>query len=233
MGLIKKILRLTKRNYPKGRAFNLASDSNILKTHSALGNSEVAAINSATEILFSILPDNENFTTEDATRWEQRLGLITNPAVSLVDRKLAIIRKMNHPGDIPARQSGGYLENQLRASGFDVYVHANTLGQAPADIFSPDCIGIWETSENCEHGEIEHGQVMTGSIWQNTVANFIDEQKDEYFNVGGFLFYIFYIGGENLGDFASVPSARKNEFRQLILKLKPAHTVGMLFINYD
>jgi len=31
---------------------------------------------------------------------------------------------------------------------------------------------------------------------------------------------------------ADIPSVRKDEFRQLILKIKPAQTVGYLFINY-
>ena len=209
------------------------SEKSILKrSHSALGESEVRAINSATEILFTILPDNDNFTVQDAQRWEQRLGLISNDAVNLEDRKLAIIRKMNHPGDIPARQSADYMEQQLRAAGFDVYVFQNVNGLTPADILGTAETEIWETSEGCEHGAIEHGTTTGGSIWRDAVANFVKAEDDEFFNVGDDLFYLFYIGGETLGDFASIPAARRDEFRQLVLKVKPVHTVGLLFINY-
>src|SRR5690606_32537660 len=71
------------------------------------------------------LPDNDGFTADDATDWERRLGMIYSPLVPLADRKLAILRKMNHPGTIKARQNWLYVEGQLRAAGFDVYVHEN------------------------------------------------------------------------------------------------------------
>jgi len=49
---------------------------------------------------------------------------------------------------------------------------------------------------------------------------------------GVFLTRILFVGGVTVGSFANVPLARKNEFRQLILKSKPLHAVGYLFINY-
>lgn len=229
-----KIIQLTKQLYPTGRAFRIPDNGVLDKTHKALAESEKDTFNDAVSILDSALPDNDNFTELDATLWEERLGMITNPLVSLSDRKKAIIRKMNHPGSIPARQSHDYLQNSLQLAGFNVFVHENIPTLSPADIIGPELTGIAEHSEDVEHMEtgMEHGDTETGSVFYNVVANNIDEEKDTYFNVGDNLRSTFYIGGEVLGDFANVPEIRKKEFRQLILRIKPVQSIAFLFINY-
>ena len=121
------ILKLSKQLYPKGRAFRIPFASDIEKIHEGLAISENDAFASAIGILDSILPDNNNFTDEDATTGERRLGLITNETTTLNERKLAIQRKMKHPGTIKARQHYLYLERELRNAGFDVYVHENRI----------------------------------------------------------------------------------------------------------
>jgi hypothetical protein len=122
---ISDILKLTKQLYPTGRAFNLKPGSIFEKLHTGLGQSELRAWQDANAILNSILPDNDNFTTDDATQWEIRLGLITNTSISLADRKAAILRKMNHPGSIKARQNYLYVQDQLQTAGFNVNVFEN------------------------------------------------------------------------------------------------------------
>ena len=59
----------------------------------ALSLSENQAYNDALAIQNSILPDNAEFTADDATDWERRLGMIISPLVDLELRKLAIRRK--------------------------------------------------------------------------------------------------------------------------------------------
>ncbi len=125
MSTLEKIKKLGKTLYPTGRAFKIPFEGVFDKLNSALSESETRAFDDAVSILDSALPDNDNFTTGDATDWERRLGLITNPAVPLSDRKLAIIRKIRHPGNIPARQNFLYLQGQLQDAGFDVFVFEN------------------------------------------------------------------------------------------------------------
>src|SRR5687767_5121626 len=114
MSVIEKIITLTKQLYPTGRAFRVAVDSYKLRLHNALAISEAQAYADALSTLDSALPDNDDFTEEDAAAWEHRLGLISNELVPLETRKAAIIRKMNHPGTVPARQHYTYLESQLQ-----------------------------------------------------------------------------------------------------------------------
>lgn len=233
MTVEEKLLKLTKQLYPTGRAFRLTEGSYKERLHKALLKSEARAYADCVSILNSALPDNEDFTTQDASQWEHRLGLITNDAVSLEERMAGIRRKMNHPGTIPARQHYLYLESQLQAAGFDVYVYENRF---------PDGLGGYttktpedftgSTSNVVQHGDIQHGDAQHGTGSWNLIVNNLDETLDQTFNIGSNLRSTFFIGGPYEGEYASVDDNRKLEFRQLILRIKPVQTVGYLLINY-
>ena len=217
----------------------------------ALLVSEEQLVLDSLSILDSILPDNDNFTVYDAELWEQRLGLISNPLVSLADRKLAIIRKMNHPGDILARQSADYIQGQLQLAGFNVYVHENLNGQSPQSIIAnanaPFTLGSFQLNDQqlgdpfsvfdefFDEVQLNDSQLgdfqLSENVFNNKVVNNIEAQKDVFFNYGS-IERTFVIGGQTFGTFADVDNQRELEFRQLILKLKPAQTVGFLLINY-
>lgn len=247
-----QFVKISKQLYPSGRAFRIAEGSELEKLHEALSVSELKLHSDSLSILDSILPDNANFSEVDASMWESRLGLITNESVSLEDRKLAIIRKMNHPGNIPARQSWDYLQDSLRAAGFDVYVYENLDLLSPEDFLSL-------SGNYGQLGEFQLGDQMLGDtytfysdlfdfvqlndqqlgsfqlneyIFLNKIANNIEESFDSTFNVGDNLRSTFFIGGDPFGTFADVDVNRKAEFRQLILRLKPVQAIGFMFVNY-
>ena len=237
MATIDKIRFLTKKLYPTGRAWNLPDDSVFDKVHTGLAESEADAFDDAVSILDAILPDNDNFTVDDAERWEERLGMVVqSTTVSLADRKLAIKRKMNHPGTVPARQNWLYLQEQLQAAGFDVYVYENIFSgetQSPTDIIGPNDVGIAVHADECEHAsDLEHGDGELGSVYEDCVANYIDQTLDAWFDIGDNFRNTFYISGPYIDQFGNVPADRRAEFRQLILRIKPVQTVGFLFINY-
>lgn len=230
---IQTIVKLSRQLYPKGRAFKMPVGGVLEKLHYALAVSENQAYADAKSVLDSLLPDNDNFTANDATAWERRLGLITSTGVSLADRKLAIQRKLNYPGNSAARGHYLFLQRQLRAAGFDVYVFENRFPAYPDtyETMAPDELdptGLVEV----QHGDFQHGDQQHGSYWGNLVANNIDEDRDLNFDVGDNLRSTFFVGGTPVGTFANVDEDRKEEFRQLILRLKPTQTVGYLFINY-
>ena len=217
---IDKIKKLTKQLFPTGRAFNYPIGGGLDKLMSALAESEKRAIDDNYSVLDQILPDSSNFSADDATKWENRLGMITVSGVSLSDRKESIKRKMNHPGTSPARQSHDYLQNGLRAAGFDVYVHENVSG-------SPVLGTIIQS------GQIQSGQLQSGSMpYLFKVVNSLDAEVDSNFVVSNNFRSVFLVGGSVSGTSADVQQLREKEFRQLILKLKPANTVAFLKINY-
>lgn len=212
----------------------MPTGSFLEKLHIGLNQSEARAYADAVSILDSALPDNANFTSDDATAWEVRLGLITNLAVPLADRKLAIIRKMNHPGTIKARQHYLYIQGQLQAAGFAVYVYENIFSDGMGGFITKDPLivsgGIGGAKFQLADRQL--GDRQLGPRFINIIANHIDEALDTIFDVGANLRSTFFIGGGYLGTFANVDADRKDEFRQLILKLKPVQEVGFLFINY-
>jgi hypothetical protein len=246
-----KFLTLTKQLYPRGRAWKLFNNSWFERLHKGLAQSEARVYSDSIAILNSILPDNDNFTADDATDWERRLGLINSPLVPLADRKLAILRKMNHPGTIKARQHYLYIEGQLQAAGFDVYVYENFGELLPADfIVIPDIASLDEANLD----EFNLGDATTvypnlfglpnldefnlgefnldEEVYLNKIVNNIPTEADSYFDIGQTARATFFIGGPTAGSFANVPLIRRDEFRKLILTLKPVQNVGYLLINY-
>ncbi|MGB0881431.1 MAG: hypothetical protein ACPGSO_00650 [Vicingaceae bacterium] len=236
-------LKLTKRFLPKGRAFKAPINGALYRTYNALSLSESRAYEDTLSILDSILPDNNNFTTEDAEDWERRLGLITNNSVPLSDRKLAIERKYNHPGTIPARQHYLYIEHELQAAGFNVNVIENRqfVGFGNYDLlYIPSgTVSGFEMGDNNEMGnDVEMGGSFSNEF--EIVTNHIDSIKDEnFFNLVPnqatyelMLRSSFFVANGNYSTPVNVLASRKNEFRQLILKLKPAQSIGLLNVNY-
>lgn len=196
------------------------------KLHTGLSVSEAQVYEDAKSILNAILPDNDNFTIDDATDWERRLGMITNQSTSLYNRKLAIIRKLQYPGKNPAKGHYLNLERELQLAGFDVYVHENI----PA--ITPFAFSGINTTQTIQHGQIQHAQQnQHGLTYTNKIANHIDESKDLYFNLGGSYKSSFFIA-DAYGGLANVPLSRKAEFRQLILRIKQVQSIGFLYINY-
>lgn len=225
MVVFDKIIQLTRSLYPTGRTFKMPYGGFLEKLHLGFAISEAQAYDDATAILYSILPDNANFTVYDAIDWERRLGLITNNLISLDNRKSAIIRKLNSPGLNPAKGHYLNLQRELQLAGFDVYVFENIPAQTPFS-FS----GI-NTKATLQHAQIQHGQYNHGYTYTNKIANYIDEAKDLHFSLGGTYKSTFFIS-DLYGGKANVPLSRKNEFRQLILKIKQVQSIGFLYINY-
>ena len=235
-----KIMALTRQLYPTGRAFKMPAGGWLEKLHHALGISEAKAYNDAVSLLNGLLPDNPNFTEEDASTWEVRLGMIDGTGTPLEDRKLAIRRKYNHPGNIKARQHYLYVQGQLLAAGFDVYVHENRFddGAYGYETRTPVEIAGYGGVAGTQHGNgLQHGaDVQHGGKWAQQVVNSINNTEDAAFNPGSHLRNTFFIGGADLSSpstaYAYVPANREREFRKLILTLKPAHMVAYLFIVY-
>lgn len=235
MSVLNKIKKLTEQLYPTGRAFKIPKESFFEKLIEALNESEKRAYDDAVSTIDSVIADNDDFTEADATDWERRLGLITGEGVSLEDRKLAILRKYNHPGEIKARNHYLFLQKQLRDAGFDVYVHENRFDYGDGTFYtlSPrDIDPSYPISNNMYSPYNQYGQLQYGGTLGNKVVNHINESLDAPFNIGSSFRASFFIGGPYLGDWAIVDLNRKNEFRQIILKTKPTQTVGFLFVNF-
>jgi len=221
-----KILAMHEQLLPTGRAFAMRGDR--LRFYTALSRLEAKAYEDAISILDSLIPDNSRFSSQDATDWERRLGLITNLSIPIETRELSILRKMGFP-----QPNGHYLflQKQLQDAGFDVYVHENRFAVYPDgyETQNPATINPNILSE-VEHGKFQHG--IQSHYLNNIVVNSIYNEQDISFNIGNNLKFTFFIGGSTLGTYANVDSQREQEFRQLILQIKQVRHVAILFINY-
>jgi hypothetical protein len=179
----------------------------------ALCKSEQRAYQFALSTLDRILPDNDNFTAEDATEWERRLNISGGTGyVPLETRKATILRKMQFPGGFLNRQNYRYLKAQLILAGYDVTVTENyfPIGTATAVVHSLGSVHSLNT---------KHGNAI---LFDDIIANSIE--KGEVFNIDSYQ-GIFYIDGE-------VPANSITAFRQLVLTLKPVNTVAILRLTY-
>ncbi len=204
----------------------------------ALNVSNAEAIVAADSIMYSIIPDNDNFTEYDAIQWERRLAIYTGAGTPLADRKAAILQKMAYPGTDAPRGAASYLQAQLQLAGFDVYVYQNRF---------PDGFGGWTTKTpseilgvpvgNATLGSFDLGQLNLGSAYADEgiyyIANYLEVEREEGITVVDDEYrFTFFITGPTVDSYATVLGARAIELRQLILQLKPAQTVGFMFINY-
>jgi uncharacterized protein YmfQ (DUF2313 family) len=232
-----EILTLTKQLYPDGTAYATKNGGFKERLHKALNISIAGAIDDAAAVLNSQLPDNSNFTEEDATVWEKFLGIYRETPVLLSDRIKAIVRKLNYPGVVKPREARAFIEWQLQSAGFDVYVYENRFETLPGvfnALTGEEILGYSATSAvfgGIEYGELEYGSEYTISD-VSLAARYLDERLDNLFNINNYR-ATFIVAGSTITDFATVTASRKREFRKMILSLKPLQTVGILFVKYS
>jgi hypothetical protein len=239
--LVTELSNLVNELYPTGRAFYKPKGGTFDLLHDAINLSFLRFVKKYRNLIDASIPDNENFTADDASFLEFKYGLIDGTGNDLELRKSALRRKMGHPNNIKGRQSKNFIENQLRISGFNVRVFENTPTFASVGIGSVTSnIPIYKTPgevsgsvvDTTQHGgDTQHGEgTFHGGVTFEVVANKID--PDESYGVGDNLWASFFICGENLGENAIIPESRRREFRELVLKLKPAHLAAYIFVNF-
>lgn len=226
------LLNLAIQLYPTGRAWWLPENSNLANLHAGLNVSLLRLANDAYGIIDSSFPDNESFDDSDADFWENIYGIAYNPALTIQQRRAVLYQRMAYPNNILPRQSHTYIEAQLRQAGFNVHVYENIFYdifgihyyKTPADILGTMPGNVQHGGTTQHGGSTEHG----GGNFE-VIANKLDEES---YSPGGVLWPTFFIAGDLIDQTATISLTRKTEFRELVLKLKPAHTVAYIFINY-
>lgn len=230
--MIEKLYRLSRRLLPTGRAFRQPYSGVADKIDRGIINIEAATTTDILSLLNSILADNDKFSVYDCRDWEVRLGLISNESLTVEQRRAAILRKYNHPGTIPARQNYRYLERELRAAGFDVYVHENRFDDGMYGYESVSASEAGLSGIAIQLGTIQLGDGLLGDGLFDKIANKIEYEPEYYFDAGSVLNRTFFISSIVLEYPAEIESSRREEFRELVLKIKPVQTVAFLNITY-
>jgi hypothetical protein len=231
-----QLLDLTDQLYPTGRAWRF-NGSQFEKLHRAINDVFFQLRADCVSLLNSSFPDNEYFNISDCIYWEGKLGIISNSALPLELRMQIIRNKMAFPRNIKARQGPAYINQQIELQGFTgvkIYENifydnnGNYYYKTPFEV-SGDILDVTQHGGITQHGNsTQHGD---GSF--EVIANDIE---NEVYSIGGNqnLYATFFIASAaSLYEKGIVESHRKQEFRELILKLKPAHLVAFTFINYQ
>lgn len=227
MSISDKIKALTQQLYPTGILFKIVSKTWKNAFVNGLIKCEARAYSDTLNILSGLLPDNDDFTSNDAERWESALKLPEISGLTLSERKMRITRKIGHPGGVLNRQSSEYLERQLHDAGFtNLFVYDNLSGQSPN-------VAMGESLEVYQLGNAQCGQRPLAQIYPKKIINSKVNEYDKNFMWGlGNLTPTFFISADPITATAQVNSTRESELRELILKIKPAGTVGYLNINF-
>jgi len=231
--------------YPTGRAWQQFDGHLLGALHAGLNVSFIRLIEDAYATINSTFPDTELFDLSDIELWEYRLGitpstatpleplalptlLTATPEPSELDtRRNRILQKLAYPNNVKPRQSRVFIEYQLRQAGFNVTVLENTLPyRTPEDVLG-DLPPPVMHDDDVQHGDnLQHG----GANFE-VIAN--KSEPGEDYSVGGEdnLYATFFIvkltePGLLALDETDIPVDREKEFRELVLKLKPAQTVA-------
>jgi hypothetical protein len=224
---------LASQLYPTGRAFYMNKGGVMDNTHQAFNRSFIRIINDCQSTIDSTLPDNDNFNADDCTLWEYRFGMVTNETLTLKERRSAIYRRMSRGRNVPARQHKNYIEAQLQLAGFDVFLYENGFIEGGVRVYKrPSDLAVLGTLSVQHGGNSQHGIGMQhGGSSSQIIAN--SYKSGELYSVAdNRLWATSFIGGNTLGSYATIPANREEEFRELVLKLKPAHLAFFTFINY-
>lgn len=238
-----ELIELTKQLYPTGKIWVLPEESIIQMFHHALNLSMVRLTEDVYSVVNSVLPDNKYFSKQDCSLWEYKLGLNTNDSLSVQERMTAIKDKMSYSYNSKYRQGKSFIEYRLQRAGFDVGVYENIVLDEEGKVVY-DSSGFPErihpkdvlisSGSGTRHGpNTRHGaSTKHGASNYDIVANSMFEEN---YSIGGDenLWATFYIcSKDGINQRAQIDKTRESEFRELVLKLKPAHTVAFLMINF-
>lgn len=229
IGIKSNVFRGIKDNlYPTGRAFYAPIGGNFDLFKNAIINVFSSFLLDVDLFFDSVFPDNENFDSRDADLWEYQLGMTQITGLTIEERRVNILLKLGYPNNVDSRTNSSFIESQLQAAGFDLYIHENVY-----PYIDPSDVANLSLDQNKHSDNLLHGQssLHGGGNFQ-VIANKID--SNEQFSIGSSenLYSTFFIGGPNLGDFATVDSNRESELREIVIKLKPLHTTAFIFINF-
>ncbi len=224
--------RMVELLYPTGTAWNLPENRNFAKFHEAINLSLLQAALDAQALLDATFPDNANFDASDCTLWEYRFGIEYNPALTTTQRRQNIYNAMAFPQGVLGRQSPSYIEQSLRDAGFDVHIYENIFFDGGGNLYQKtpqEVLGLVSTITQFGGNTQFGGTTQFGGGGFSVIAN---QETAESYSTGGNLWATFFISGDTIDTPANVSQFRQREFRRLVLKLKPAHTVAFLIVNF-
>lgn len=234
--------RLITRLFPRSEAWRVSLETALRKLVAGFSWLPAAARIFVDRIYLQLSPSGMDART--LPDWERQFG-INFPSTDEATRRLAIASKWAAMGG----QSPRYIEDVLRGAGFDVYVHEcwqlpsapPRTPHDPRDYAEDPLISTYQCLDDDDdpHECIDTRSGPQCTDWLVNEVNYIvndsltphapppipdDPARFPYF---------VYIGGETFPETATVPLARRTEFRELILSIVPVRHWIITLVEYD
>lgn len=233
------IFQTIKHLLPNAKAWRLTAENKQLSLFfKGLG----AAFDGFKAFFDSVWLDIFPATTRELDQWEEQFGL---PSANLTEQQRR--DRLGARWKALGGQSPAYIQNTLRAAGFDVYVHewwvdetqrgsvngsvTPTAKNPSTHLKDASALPFWRSGANndlamcggddmyCASSSSPPGYLLVN---KDGVSYTIDVDTDTHR-------YYLYIGGETFPDLAAVPAARQDEFETLCLRICPTEQwLGML-----
>ena len=231
------MINIFKHLLPTGRAWSLTHAKNLRKFFEAIAPETSEKPRDFAGALYEdIFPQ----TTRELAAWERQFGLPLSTSLTEQQSRDRLEARWRDQGG----QSPKYIQDTLRANGFDVYVHewwvpgteppigvkAQATARNPLTVINAEysavipMVDCGEPLAQCGEEFAAAGNYI-GRFGYPLVNKFIYDSDDVGYTIPDdptkWPFFM-YVGGQNFGDVAEVPAARRYEFEELILRIRPA-----------
>ena len=241
-----------------GEGNNFISSSNLKGSNSAVFLAKIKSLEEIYQKLFNLLkqriPDNEIFDNTDILNWERVLGLVQNNSISDDIRKERILSKQTYYLEELGQRE--LIEKRLRENGFDVYVHENRYPNEPietqvgfAECGFAECGGYILTDGDYIYKQPEPYTEICANYIDSEIDSKLTESEtgaecglvecgqfecsnDYSIDIDSFNQSVFFVSAEIYPNKSNIDISRKDEFRQIILSLKPITDIALLYVNY-
>lgn len=235
------MLNLIRRLLPRSRAFRLAIGSTIERLFRGWATLPESIKDEADLLADDIRPDRTRFLPE----LEHQFGL--SGTGTEAERRRALAAAWKATGG----QSPRYLQDVLQEAGFDVYVHewweppdvAPRTPRDPRDYVGPVLEGRVQAKADsdptqvCARADNTPGQPQANAwlagdplYFANLLGN--PTKPPPVPDDPATWPYFVYVGGRFFPNHAQVPAARREEFRELLLRLFPADLWIVTLVDY-
>jgi hypothetical protein len=215
------ISRTIRHLLPSGRAWRATIDKPLRRFFAGLGNSLQAFRANFDAVAEDLYPA----TTRILSEYEEQFGLYPS-TLETQERRDRIDAAWKARGG----QSPRYIRDTLQAAGFDVFVHdwwqpGTTTARNPFEVLSDSSTASgFNVVSDGTIAVTNNPNAVTGAAGGPTGYLLVNlpATTDYLIPSDSSLWpYIIYVGGEVWGDRASIPSARRDEFETLCLKICP------------
>jgi hypothetical protein len=225
-------LRLLQHLLPTGLAWRTTTTKTLRSFLDGLS----ATFQSAREFVDLVHNDRLPAYTRELAEWEAQFGLEAQALEA--DRRTALASAWQAQGG----QSPRYLQDTVRAAGFDVYLHEwweppNEAPRTPRNprTYTELLTGTTQCGNvDAQCGEIEAQCNRFSASYAGYLVNknLTDVAPPPIPNDIAVWPYFIYWGAATFPDHATVPAARREEFEALLLKICPTHLWIVTLVDY-